>query len=287
MEDRKRANIDLYDYCKEYGRQRGLAEALKLTPKVAHVVESEIPSVFGEKWKGEMEATRASLKEEYGENLGDLLRLVILLQEYEAVSAASLFECLLRDSDQADGAELAKLCTPDGYVEHEGFASVFVDAIATIPKPKELLSLTAFDSYPADLHLFMAMALVCFFKAAEYLRKDEQEAFAWLYESSKLLHAGWSFEGWLIAEQETKEHIFRERGSMGAKVKHKKAAPLKEIAYQAADKSPDQSANQIAIEVERLILEQSRLIGYPLSPTNARNTIAKWIREHRKHTSSS
>ena len=88
------------------------------------------------------------------------------------------------------------------------------------------------------------------------------------------------------------EHVWKSHlktaGKLGARARHRKAEPLKEIVRKAVEAAPEnKSASQLAVELEDEILEVSRLVGYSLKPSNARNTIARWIREYRNIISGS
>ena len=106
------------DHYWKYSKQLGVDAALSLSLEAADMVNMEIPSVFGQKWKNRIIRIHDELREEYGENLKDLFKLFLLLQEYAGVSAASFFSCCCESAAiECVTGTIEELSTPDGYIE--------------------------------------------------------------------------------------------------------------------------------------------------------------------------
>ncbi len=155
-------------------------------------------------------------------------------------------------------------------------------------KPPELLEGLPFTEYPSDGLLCLALG-VYLLQLAHRATKPTMPLVELLGEAHEVLASSPQYikaSNEKVAEEMDRIKK-REAGRKGGNARHKKADPLKEIAHQAADENPHKSANKLAIDLERQIYEEADRIGYRLSKENTQNTIAKWIREHRKHTPSS
>lgn len=178
------------DLAEEESKRLALEAALRFEPHTDYVIDDPIPLVFGGRWEQRLSRTRTRLIERHSDATNDLIRLASRCFEYSKQQSAAFLSvlCRTRPSDEPETEHWARLRTPDGYADNEGWANTAYNGVlASIEKPQELLHDTSFHEYPVESDLLEANGLIWFFEASRLHQTDTGAAMDRLYEAADAL----------------------------------------------------------------------------------------------------
>jgi hypothetical protein len=248
------------DRAKKNSKEIAIVEALKIKLNISHVVSDPIPSVFGNRWESSFDRTRMQLIESYGEKFHGLITLAALHFEFSRWRDAT-FMRLLAPDQPPEGYLM--MTTPDGYADHEGWASTASNGLADLCQPIELLADLPFDEYPPADHILEADALIWFFEAAQVHARDESSAMNILFEAADAMILANGFLMWAESEKLQREEgdklsaITRTSGAASCMAKRRHAenyAMSKDaLKYWREKIDPNISASKAANELLRVV----------------------------------
>ena len=223
-------------------------------------VSADIPNVFGEKWANKFAKERKNLIDEYSEQFESLITLSVREYIYSKVNASSFMLALYESAGGARDDDYARLTTPDGYANSEGWAYTLYNSIAEIDPHNELLQGTQLNETPCRQAVLTGMAIVWFFDASLIFSSSNKNGMDILFEAADALELANGMFMWDEGEKVATESIRQQSGDDNpaaalAKLRHRENYAFAEYAlkFWRDNISPDLSAQKAATELTRVV----------------------------------
>lgn len=194
---------------------------------------------------------------------------------------ADWFKKSIEDGLISDTEEMRACATPEGYLRHEGSASVLIDWLGSNNGP-DWAKARRITSTISISQVLSAYALATLDQAiSAQLHSELKEAMTHMAVAANALNSAGFYHGWDAGEEFANE-TRKEHARSGGIKRNEPYAKLKAWALEQYDNGSYPSRYKASFDLAPEAIKRAKELGTSLSVQRAQQTIYDWLREERK-----